>query len=148
MYIDLELKTEELDRASKLVGNLVAHLRNNRIDYNRARLLRVQNDLSALISRVGEAQRVICMYMTEPRPRPPRAPLASASIPVRYQKLEQIAEKISEDTRDDPRANRPQKSELHLLKGLASNRHGAGALWESLFGLRLRREPRARGLSL
>ncbi|HEY6420699.1 MAG TPA: hypothetical protein VIX59_17030 [Candidatus Binataceae bacterium] len=152
MYTDLEAKTAELDRANKLIAKVISHLKTNRVDYTRARLLRVQNDLSALISRVGEAQRLICMYLTEADRRPPRAAAARLPAPFETSLLQGIPEQdfqdIPEEISDIASNNPPANGELHLLKRFASNLQGAGAFWESLFGMRLRREPRARGVSL
>ena len=55
----------EIDRARNEIASLVTGLRANRVQYTRGRLLRVQTDLSMLISRIGEAQRIISIYMMQ-----------------------------------------------------------------------------------
>jgi len=73
-------RTAELDDAKHLLEKLVRHLQANRIEYSRARLLRVQSDLSALTSRASDAQRIISIYMME-RERT-GVPFGSASSPL------------------------------------------------------------------
>ena len=55
----------EIDRARNEIASLVDALKANRIQYTRGRLLRVQTDLSVLISRISEAQRIISIYMMQ-----------------------------------------------------------------------------------
>jgi len=55
----------EIDRASNEIATLVTGLKANRVQFTRGRLLRVQTDLSVLISRISEAQRIISIYMMQ-----------------------------------------------------------------------------------
>jgi len=55
----------EIDRASNEIATLVTGLKANRVQFTRGRLLRVQTDLSVLISRISEARRIISIYMMQ-----------------------------------------------------------------------------------
>jgi len=55
----------EIDRARNEIASLVTGLKANRIQLTRGRLLRVQTDLSVLISRISEAQPIISIYMLQ-----------------------------------------------------------------------------------